>query len=118
MIDPHVHLRDWNQKDKETVKHGLSVAERAGIDAVFDMPNTDPALISANNIEQRIKLAESAESEVFYGLYAGLTANPEQIKEVINIYNRLFPKIVGFKLFAGKSTGNMAVISKVRFFIE
>jgi dihydroorotase len=112
MIDPHVHLRDWNQKNKETVKHGLSVAERAGLDAVFDMPNTDPALITVNNIEQRIKLAESAESEVFYGLYAGLTADPEQIKEVINIYNRLFPKIVGFKLFAGKSTGNLAVISE------
>ena len=26
MIDPHVHLRDWNQKDKETVIHGMRVA--------------------------------------------------------------------------------------------
>ena len=29
MIDPHVHLRDWEQKEKETIKHGLKVAYEA-----------------------------------------------------------------------------------------
>ena len=46
MIDPHVHLRDWNQAKKETLRHGLGVAWRAGLDGVFEMPNTDPPLTS------------------------------------------------------------------------
>lgn len=37
MIDSHTHLRDWYQWKKETIKHGLGVAERAGFDAVFDL---------------------------------------------------------------------------------
>ena len=54
MIDPHVHLRDWNQSAKETLRHGLSVAYRAGLDAVFEMPNTDPPLVRREEIVKRI----------------------------------------------------------------
>ena len=45
-IDPHVHCRDGKQAYKETVKHALLVAQRAGVDAIFDMPNTDPPIIN------------------------------------------------------------------------
>ena len=112
MIDPHVHLRDWNQKEKETVKHGLEIANKAGLDAVFDMPNTDPPLTSEKVILSRLELADSENSSVFYGLYGGLTANISQIGEMVKVYNKLFPRVVGFKLFAGKSTGGLAVISE------
>jgi len=112
MIDPHVHLRDWNQKEKETVKHGLKTACRAGLDAVFDMPNTDPSLTSEPVIKRRLELADSAGSHVFYGLYAGLTKDINQIEEMVRVYNDLYPRVVGFKLFAGKSTGELAVISE------
>lgn len=121
MIDPHVHLRDWKQKHKETVEHGLWVAYRAGLDGVFEMPNTDPALISRKTIEDRIKLADDVIRKlgvmidgfnIFHGLYAGITAYPEQIKEVVEVYNQLFPRVVGLKLFAGQSTGNMGVIDE------
>lgn len=112
MIDPHVHLRDWNQKEKETVSHGLYVAEKAGLDAVFDMPNTDPLLTSEKNIKKRILLAESVKSKIFYGLYAGVTSDTDQIEEIINAYYELFPKVVGLKLYAGSSTGNLSASSK------
>ena len=73
MIDPHVHLRDWSQAHKETVRHGLAVAYNSGLDAVFEMPNTEPALISIANIERRIELADKATEElgipIFHGLY-------------------------------------------------
>ena len=59
MIDPHVHLRDWNQSGKETLRHGLSVAWRAGLDAVFEMPNTDPPLTTEEAIKRRIADADS-----------------------------------------------------------
>ena len=56
LIDPHVHLRDGSQFKKETIRHGLDVAYCAGLDAVFEMPNTDPALISAEKIEERMEV--------------------------------------------------------------
>ncbi len=68
MIDPHVHLRDGKQSDKETVLHGLTVAWKAGLNAVFEMPNTDPPLTSEFHIRNRINLADSASIPVFHGV--------------------------------------------------
>jgi dihydroorotase len=113
MIDPHIHLRDWNQSVKETVKHGFYVAHKAGLNGVFEMPNTDPAMTSLQKIKDRIRLADKAITELdinlFHGLYAGLTPNPVQIKEMVDAYNELFPRVVGFKMFAGKSTGDLSI---------
>jgi len=110
-IDPHVHLRDFNQSHKETILHGLIVARDSGVDAIFDMPNTDPPVLSKEIVKARIKLAQKANCpEVFYGLYMGLTANPEQIKQAVEIYRKL-PQVVGFKLYAGHSVGALGLVS-------
>ena len=95
MIDPHVHLRDWSQKSKETLRHGLSVAWRAGLDAVFEMPNTDPPLTTRVAILRRIEEADAALASLrvplFHGLYAGLTASPPQIEEAVAGMAGAFP---------------------------
>ena len=114
MIDPHVHLRDWNQAGKETLRHGLSVAFRAGLDAVFEMPNTDPPLLTRDRIRRRIDDADAACQNlgirIFHGLYAGLTAVPRQIEEAVRTWKELFPRVVGLKMYAGHSTGQMGVV--------
>jgi dihydroorotase len=114
MIDPHVHLRDWNQATKETLAHGLSVAYRAGLDGIFEMPNTDPPLTSRDAVLRRIDAADAALRDrgipVFHGLYAGLTAVPKQIEDMVRAWKELFPRVVGLKMFAGHSTGNMGII--------
>ena len=112
MIDPHVHLRDWKQDGKETVLHGLSVASRLGFTHLFDMPNTDPACTSRSVILERLALGgEAAErTGVSYHLYAGLTNDERQIEEVVSLHSELFPLVVGLKMFAGHSTGNMGII--------
>ncbi len=114
MIDPHAHLRDWGQAEKETLRHGLSVAYRAGLDAVFEMPNTDPPLVTRDAIRRRIDAADAARGslgiQIFHGLYAGLTAVPRQIEEAVRAWRELFPRVVGLKLYAGHSTGRMGVI--------
>jgi dihydroorotase len=120
MIDPHVHLRDWDQNSKETLYHGLRTAVQAGISGVFDMPNTAPPLISRDKIETRLADAAAAREKVeietgkkiFYGLYGGLTADEKQIKEVVTAHRELFPSVVGLKLFSVHSTGNMGITSK------
>jgi len=114
MIDPHVHLRDWGQAAKETLRHGLSVAWRAGVDAVFEMPNTDPPLVTRDAILRRIDDADAARRAlgipIVHGLYAGVTAVPRQIEEAVRAWKELFPRVVGLKMFAGHSTGQMGIV--------
>ena len=108
MIDPHVHLRDWKQAEKETVAHGLSVAKKCGFTHVFDMPNTNPPLTDRKTIQKRLELAEGIEG-ITYHLWAGITADPKQIAEVVSVYRDLYPRVVGLKMFFGQSTGNMGI---------
>ena len=119
MIDPHVHLRDWNEREKETLRHGMETGFMAGIDTFFDMPNTNPPLTGRETILRRIEDGIKAEEElrkkginVHYHLYGGLTPDRGQIKEMVELYSSLFPRIVGLKLFASHSTGNMGIIDE------
>lgn len=49
-IDPHVHLREPGDPHKETLASGLGAAAAGGFTAVAAMPNTRPALDSADRI--------------------------------------------------------------------
>ena len=119
MIDPHVHLRDDRQASKETLVHGLSVASFIGDQWLFDMPNCDPPLIDRTSIDLRLQRAREAEALVKaqtgramrYSLYAGLTSDEGQIGNVVEAWRKLFPRVVGLKLFAGNSTGGMGQVS-------
>jgi dihydroorotase len=114
VIDAHVHLRDFNEKYKETVKHGLEVALDSGVSAVFEMPNTDPPIIDEKTVEDRLKLYKEADvKDVFCGMYIGLTSDPEQIKNAVEISRKYFPLAVGMKLYAGTSVGNLAVVHPI-----
>jgi len=111
-VDSHVHCRDEEQSEKETIAHVLKVAENAGVDAIFDIVNTNNPVLTKQRVEERIEIADSCNSSVFYGLYVGLTSNAKQIEEAVKIHADYFPRVVGFKLFAGKSVGNLAVTEK------
>lgn len=114
MIDPHVHLRDWNQSSKETIEHGMKVASRLGFNHLFDMPNTNPPCTDRDTILSRLADGgESAEKTgVSYHLYGGITSDEDQIREMVDLHDELFPLVVGLKMFAGQSTGNMGIIGK------
>lgn len=112
MIDPHVHCRDWKQSHKETIAHALSVAERIGLSGIFDMPNTSPPINSRELVEKRLADAYKTDSPVFYGVYAGLSSDPNQIKEVVETWRELFPKVIGLKMFAGHSVGNLGIVGE------
>jgi dihydroorotase len=118
MIDPHVHCRDWNQKHKETVGHVLYVAEQIGLRGIFDMPNTNPPINSRELVERRLDDAQKIASPVFYGLYVGLTSDPDQVREAVRTYRDFFPKegdsvgVIGLKMFAGHSVGNLGIIEE------
>jgi len=66
IVDMHVHLREPGREDKETVASGTRAGLRGGVTTVLAMPNTQPAIDSAQNVAllQRI-IKNSAQSNVF-----------------------------------------------------
>ncbi|MEK6894916.1 MAG: dihydroorotase [Nanoarchaeota archaeon] len=110
-IDIHVHDRDFTQSHKETVSHALEVARDSGLDAILVMPNTSPAITTEEQVKARLQLRKDAKvPEVFYGIYIGATSNPEQLKRAVELYKK-YPEVIGMKLYAGESVGDLAVIN-------
>ncbi len=97
IIDVHVHLRDFSQKHKETVKSGTMAALHGGITTVFDMPNTDPAIMSKEIFEKRAELFKR-KSYTDYALGFLISGNCSEIKNV---------KADFYKIFMGASTGGI-----------
>jgi len=61
LIDPHVHLREPGQEDKETIATGAASAVAGGFTTVCCMPNTNPALDDDGRIEFVYKQAARAD---------------------------------------------------------
>ena len=97
LIDVHVHLRDFNQKKKETVKAGTMAAIHGGITTVFDMPNTDPPIIDFKTFQKRMELFRK-KSYSDYALSFLLRNNCTEAKRT----NADF-----YKIFMGASTGGI-----------
>ncbi len=120
IVDAHVHLRDWAQSGKETLLHGMSVGVGCGIGTFFDMPNTNPPLTNADVIRSRIADGNAAAVQVHqaqgilpsYHLYAGVTADMDQVADMVRLHRQLFPSVVALKMFAGHSTGNMGLVEE------
>ena len=51
IIDVHSHLRDMDQKYKETFRTATKAAAFSGITTVFNMPNTVPPAIDSKQIK-------------------------------------------------------------------
>lgn len=50
LVDMHVHLREPGREDKETVASGTRAAVKGGVTSLLAMPNTEPAMDSAENV--------------------------------------------------------------------
>jgi dihydroorotase len=104
LIDPHVHLRDPGDKAIESIPTGTKAAVLGGLAAVFDMPNTSPAITDAASLAWKQAYAER-ESWCDIGLYVGATkSNVAQLADL-----ELAHGVCGIKVFAGSSTGDLLV---------
>ena len=121
MIDPHVHFRDFSQKDKETILHGMKTGLEAGFNIFLDMPNTNPPLTHRDTVLMRLEegakaieaiQGEYGDADLHYSVYLGLTDDERQIDEMVSLHRELFPSVCGLKLFASQSTGNMGIVEK------
>lgn len=91
---------------------GMKVALSCGIDELFDMPNTDPPLIDEASICKRLLDAKQCNLPLRYHLWAGVTSDLLQVRKVAALAKTMFPSVIGLKLFAGHSTGNMGLVEE------
>ncbi len=66
IVDMHVHLREPGREDKETIETGTKAAIKGGITSLLAMPNTQPAIDCAENVELLKSIIDkTAEVNVF-----------------------------------------------------
>jgi dihydroorotase len=104
LIDPHVHLRDPGGAAIESIPTGTKAAVLGGITAVFDMPNTSPAIVNAETLAWKQDYAER-HAWCDFGIYVGATKT--NVHELAAL--ELGRGVCAIKVFAGSSTGDLLV---------
>ncbi len=102
MIDPHVHVRDLGQSEKEDWTTASRAAVKGGITTVFDMPNNKPPTVNLNNLNLKRKAAEKA--LVSYKFNIGVTEN--NLNDVREMLKDNPTDISAMKLFLAGSSAN------------
>ena len=112
-IDAHVHFREPGLTHKADIYTESRAAVAGGVTTVFDMPNTNPATITAEALKRKLELADGR-SAANIGFHIGATnANADMICSLISEGDAgwdVKPEdVAGVKVFMGSSTGNMLV---------
>ena len=102
-IDPQVHFREPGLTHKEDIESGAKSAVAGGITTFFEMPNTNPATITSELLNQKFDIA-SKTSVANYSFFLGAT--PYNFSEIANMQDNC-----GLKIFMGSSTGDLLVDS-------
>ena len=109
MTDPHVHVRDLDQCDKEDWTSCTKAALRSGITTIFDMPNTIPPTIDWAGLRLKQKAAEK--SLIDYKFFLGV--DPDNLVELDNILSAKLKEVAGIKLFLASSSQNEIIDDKI-----
>ncbi|NNJ71052.1 MAG: dihydroorotase [Kiritimatiellales bacterium] len=103
MIDCHVHFREPGLEVKADMHSESRAAVAGGVASFMEMPNTKPAAIRNDILEEKFALA-ATKSVANYSFHLG--ASNSNIDELL----AMDPKTVcGVKLFMGASTGGLLV---------
>jgi dihydroorotase len=111
VVDDQVHFREPGLTHKEDLACASRACAKGGVTTFLEMPNTKPATITRELLEQKLALA-SRRSIVNYGFYMGATAShsaaanngSSNIEEL-----RAAQRTPGIKIFIGSSTGDLLV---------
>jgi dihydroorotase len=102
LIDVHVHMRDEGKAYKEDFYTGTAAAAAGGFATVLDMPNNNPVTMSAETLQNRMRIAER-KSIVNIGFYSEF---PKDLGETTGI---VAEGAVGFKLFMARQVGGLNI---------
>ncbi|MBA3649078.1 MAG: dihydroorotase [Chitinophagales bacterium] len=103
IIDDHVHFREPGLTQKATIYSESKAAIAGGVTSFMEMPNSIPAAVTHELLEQKYQIAQTT-SLANFSFYLGATnENLEEIKRTDA------GKICGVKIFMGSSTGQLLV---------
>ena len=104
LIDAHTHLRDPAQAAVESIPSGTRAAVLGGLCGVFDMPNGNPSITTAETLQAKKDFA-ATRSWCDLGLYVGAArGNIGDLGEL-----ELADGVCAVKVFAGSSTGDLLI---------
>jgi len=102
IIDAHVHFRDPGLTDKEDFESGSIAAAFGGVTFIADMPNTLPVTSTVERFNEKLSIARE-KSYIDFALFPLL--NNDNTIEMEGLKNA---GALGFKVFLGTSTGDIA----------
>lgn len=115
MIDDQVHFREPGAPHKGSIYSESRAAVAGGITSFMDMPNTRPATLTLDALDDKKRRA-AKDSVANYGFHFGVS------NDNLDVVATLDPRqVAGVKVFMGASTGNMLVDDPVileRLFAE
>jgi dihydroorotase-like cyclic amidohydrolase len=98
LIDPHVHLREPGDTQKEDWTTGTAAALAGGYTCVLAMPNTKPPLVDARALDEITAIA-GKKALCDFGLYIGAGA------ENASAAAALAAKSAGLKMYLDQTFG-------------
>ncbi|MBS1639034.1 MAG: dihydroorotase [Bacteroidetes bacterium] len=105
VIDDQVHFREPGLTHKATIYTEAKAAVAGGITSFMEMPNTIPAALTQELLEEKYNIAQQI-SLANYSFYIGTSNN--NYDEVMRT-NEKKNDVCGVKIFMGSSTGNLLV---------
>ncbi len=99
LIDPHVHLRDPGQTEKEDFATGTSAAVAGGFTTILDMPNNKEPITTEKRLLEKIAIAQKkivCDVGFFFGSIGNNLLEFDKIKNTTH----------GLKLYLSQTTGN------------
>lgn len=104
VIDTQVHFREPGAEHKEDLATGSEAAAVGGTTTVFEMPNTSPATITEEALNDKLDRARGR-MRCHFAFFVG--AAPENASRLANLES--LPGTPGIKIFMGSSTGSLLV---------
>jgi dihydroorotase len=105
VIDDQVHFREPGLTHKASLETESTAAIAGGVTSFMEMPNTRPAALTQQLLEEKYNLAKYR-SAANYSFFMGVSN--DNIDEVLKT-NEKKKDVCGIKIFMGSSTGNMLV---------
>lgn len=102
LIDPHVHLREPGQTEKEDFYTGTCAALAGGFTTIIDMPNNLTPITTLTRLEEKKALAKE-KTLIDIGFHFGTLGN--NFEE----FTKVTGKIMGLKIYLNHTTGNFLI---------
>lgn len=105
MIDDQVHFRDPGFSHKADISSESFAAAAGGITTFMDMPNTNPATLTIDLMEEKYAAAEK-KSFINYSFFMGINNN--NLEEALKVDNTKVPGITDDGLYFSDEKGILA----------